>query len=197
MDKTCSATECDRAPKARGYCNTHYEQARTGRHVGPIRRRRPVGMSDNNWFDTQVALDGSGCLVWIAGKITSGYGQFYPDAGRIPAHRFAYERSYGKIPDDMIIDHQCGNRACVTPEHLKAVTIKGNNENRAVRHDSATGLRGVQPSGKKSHPWVASLTHNRKRIHVGYFDNIKDAHAAVVAARARYFTNSVSDVVGR
>ena len=41
-------------------------------------------------------------------------------------HRLAYETKYGKIPEGLVIDHLCRNRACYNPDHLEVVTQKEN-----------------------------------------------------------------------
>ena len=38
------------------------------------------------------------------------------------AHRVSYERANGPIPDDLIVHHRCGQKDCVNPSHLKALT---------------------------------------------------------------------------
>jgi len=40
----------------------------------------------------------------------------------VRAHRFAYELLVGPIPEGMDLDHVCGVRLCVWPEHLEPVT---------------------------------------------------------------------------
>lgn len=42
------------------------------------------------------------------------------------AHRVAYERLVGPIPDGMQLDHLCRNRLCVNPDHLEPVTAQEN-----------------------------------------------------------------------
>lgn len=65
----------------------------------------------------------TGCWIWT-GKLRKGYGQF---RGR-PAHRVSYEAFVGPIPEGLVIDHLCRNRACVRPDpkHLEPVTAREN-----------------------------------------------------------------------
>lgn len=74
-------------------------------------------------FISFIREDDSGCWVWT-GKINKfGYGYFQIDrATSARAHRFAYEQWAGAIPDGLVIDHLCRNRACVNPDHLEPVT---------------------------------------------------------------------------
>lgn len=65
------------------------------------------------------------CWLWKAGKV-GGYGRFYFKGKAVLAHRFAYEKTYGKIPKGLEIDHLCRNVACVKYLHLEAVTHKVN-----------------------------------------------------------------------
>ena len=66
---------------------------------------------------------GDGCWLWTGNVNIRGYGVASLGAGRRPlAHRVAYEWTYGSIPENKEIHHICGNKACVRPDHLVALT---------------------------------------------------------------------------
>jgi HNH endonuclease len=68
-----------------------------------------------------------GCWVWT-GKISkNGYGAVTVNYKSVGAHRFFYEELVGPIPEGLVLDHLCRNRACVNPAHLEQVTCRVNN----------------------------------------------------------------------
>ena len=68
----------------------------------------------------------NGCLAWTGGHTLNGYGQFNGGGRSKLAHRWAYERFVGPIPDGLELDHLCSKRDCVQVDHLEAVTHKVN-----------------------------------------------------------------------
>jgi hypothetical protein len=73
------------------------------------------------------------CWPWIAtSKTRGGYGAFYIQGRRIPAHRMSYLLAHGEIPDADIA-HSCANNLCVNPAHLEATDRTANMKNAETR----------------------------------------------------------------
>lgn len=66
------------------------------------------------------------CWEWIGAKSDRGYGRFWFEGSRQPAHRVAYTLMVGKIPKGNEVDHLCRNHSCVNPKHLEVVSHKEN-----------------------------------------------------------------------
>jgi hypothetical protein len=67
------------------------------------------------------------CWLWTGARNRQGYGSFFLSEGRwVWPHRFAYELTYGPIPEDLVLDHLCRNPSCVRPGHLEAVLFRVN-----------------------------------------------------------------------
>lgn len=78
-------------------------------------------------FDAKVVSDHeTGCLLWCGATNNTGYGTVRVRGRTLLAHRVAYERHIGPIPDGLQIDHLCRIRRCVNPRHLEIVTSKEN-----------------------------------------------------------------------
>jgi len=134
-----------------------------------------------------------GCWEWT-GRITAyGYGRICAHGESRQAHRVSYELANGPIPEGLVIDHKCHNRACVNPDHLRAITQKQNIENHSgPTKTSKSGVRGVSWS-KNAKKWTAFVQHNKKNLYLGYFTDIAEAEAAVIAKRNELFTHNDAD----
>lgn len=74
------------------------------------------------FHEKYIVDDITGCAVWIAWTSDLGYGRFMMGRRYMGAHRFAYEHFVGPVPEGLVLDHLCRNRACVEPSHLRAVS---------------------------------------------------------------------------
>lgn len=67
------------------------------------------------------------CLEWVGGKQRQGYGTFRLRGSSHLAHRVSYRNWVGSVPEGLVLDHLCRNRACVNPTHLEPKTVGDNN----------------------------------------------------------------------
>jgi hypothetical protein len=73
------------------------------------------------------------CWVWTGSKTNIGYGQTWTKQGARLAHREAYARAKGPIPDGSIVRHTCDNRLCVNPDHLLVGSLSDNTQDMISR----------------------------------------------------------------
>lgn len=152
---TCSIPECENQVKARGYCNAHW--LRWSRHGDPLlggKLRKPGRSYSERFFAMTREVD-SGCIEWVGSISPQGYGQFQSGDGSSLAHRIAYELAFGKIPETLVIDHLCRNRACVNVEHLELVTQRVN----ILRGIGESAKNVVKTHCKNGHEFTSANTY--------------------------------------
>lgn len=93
------------------------------------------------------------CWVWMGAKGGGPppYGHFGLGPrrlGTMPAHRVAYELVVGRVPDGLVLDHQCRNRLCVNPDHLRPVTNRIN----VLIGEGASAINLQKTHCRKGHP---------------------------------------------
>jgi hypothetical protein len=163
MKKVCAIPECDAPVNSRGWCRIHYMRwwangDPTGtRPKGP--KPQPIGA--RFWAKVRDAEDlspngMSGCMIWTAQIIPSGYGTFRMNNPRrqVVAHRVAYELVIGAIPEGLELDHLCRRRCCVNPAHLEAVTHREN-----VLRGTAGDQERVKTHCAQGHPFTPENTY--------------------------------------
>lgn len=126
----CTIDDCETPSHARGLCPKHYWRLRKSGspHATPSRDHEAI-------FLRSTERQGD-CLIWTGTLRSDGYGVIGVNGRNVRAHRFAYEREHGPIPEGMQVDHACHVRSCVRPEHLRLATPRQNAQNRSGRHPS-------------------------------------------------------------
>ncbi len=79
------------------------------------------------------------------------------------AHRAAWTIQNGPIPEGLVIDHLCKNRACVNTSHMEVVTLKEN----TLRGTGPTAINARRATCKAGHPYseatLLTVTKNDRR----------------------------------
>jgi hypothetical protein len=126
-DTTCSAVNCKRASRSRGWCNMHYlrwYKYGDPNHPVAAQPERIHGTPEERFWPK---VDASGdCWEWTRSKNKGGYGQFSFKGHSYLAHKYAYESLVGPVPPGLELDHRCRNHACCNPDHLEPVTRRVN-----------------------------------------------------------------------
>jgi hypothetical protein len=103
-------------------------------------------------------------------------------------HRLAWLYVHGEFPKyciDHINRNPSDNRIC----NLRLATQKQNLENQSMNRKNTSGFTGVSWT-KSRNRYRATITHNKKQYHLGFFLNAEDASKAYKKAAKEIFTHS-------
>ena len=174
--QTCSIDGCERKHYARGWCRTHYR--RWQRHGDPLAGNTKYTDPEEAFLARTEPLVWSDCIIWTGTTNRAGYGRLSVNGRMVGAHRYAWERVNGPIPDGMEVDHKCWERSCVNVDHLRLATRAQNNANLSGVRKNGGGLpRGVSRYRRR---YMARVSLNGTEHYLGLFDT---PEAASIAAQ--------------
>ena len=93
---------------------------RDGFHLLNAREKNAL---PSRFWDRVLVTDG--CWLWRTPR-EDGYGRIQIGWTRKRAHVWTWEAINGPVPEGLVLDHLCRNRACVRLDHLRAVTPRDN-----------------------------------------------------------------------
>lgn len=119
----CSVDGCDNPHRSLGYCEAHY--------LRNLRYGDPLGGAARNFDSPEQAFAArtewrGDCLIWTGGRTSHGYGQIRVGGRQEHAHRYAYRRTHGDIPEGLVVRHKCDTPLCVNADHLEVGTQREN-----------------------------------------------------------------------
>lgn len=144
------------------------------------------------WFEHGKQGAARHCKSWnarFAGKeaLTATHIQGYKDghvnSRHLLAHRVIWAIVMGEWPEHDI-DHDDGDKANNRWRNLRPATSAENMQNKPVRRDSSTGIKGVQ-FHQQTGKFIANIQAHGKRHYLGLFNRAEDAKAAYDMAAAR------------
>jgi len=130
-------------------------------------------------FDELYTINNDGCFVWL-GAIDrrDGYGRFYDGTGRTAtAYGFAWQYNHGPVPEGMVLDHICRNRACVNHTHLRLLT----NAENVLCGTGVTAANAQKVECANGHPLIGDNLYVRP-------NGERDCKACRLAASRRHRT---------
>lgn len=154
--------------------------------AGKYRRGRdPRGMSVECKLARNSIPLPSGCVTWAGSVNDQGYGTISIDGRNYRAHRVMWETFGSPLAASDIVDHRCGNRSCVSIDHLRVVTKAENTQYRVkLNRNNKTGHRGVAVNAQGTYSvWVMA---NGERHYEQGFATAEEANEYALALRAKH-----------
>ena len=179
--RKCSIDGCDKIVKYRGWCHMHY--TRWLRHGDPNVRLRAATPEDA--FNRYTKWSGE-CLIWTSYKNNQGYGVMSIDNRSKYAHRYAWERANGAIPEGKGVDHICHTPLCVNIKHLRLSSHSQNLANRSGPNsrNRSSGVRNVY---RQRDRWRVQMMKEGTFYTFGTYPTVEEAAKVADQARRELF----------
>ena len=169
------------------------DSAYEGKPVNRIRKMPPL-----SFFQERLEYNAdTGQFTWLgdfnakrvgrrAGTTigSKGYRTITIKKRRYYEHRIAWYMMTGEDPTGFEIDHINGDKSDNRFSNLRLATSQTNKANCGLTASNSSGFKGVHARGSR---WIASITHDRKLIHIGMFKTAEEAARAYDAKAIELF----------
>jgi len=147
---------------------------------------RPISMfSGSGWMQERAWKTWNARFADSAMTVgPMGYVRLSINGRALKAHRVVWAMIYGKWPDG-VIDHINGDTSDNRPENLRDVSHAENCRNQKQRSTNKTGRTGVSINARVGN-FEAHITADGKHIHLGYFEDFRNAVTAREQAEKNY-----------
>lgn len=186
----CMFAGCGEKRNTWELCTGHYGQLMRGEDLAPLRGYEQYNL-EVFWSNIEKKSDRE-CWGWSGRLMAGGYGYATMNGRGSTAHRVMWELVNGPIPDGLVVDHLCSNRACVNPQHLRCVKQQLNAADRAYFPRNTSGYKNVHYD-KSRNQWVGSFHHHYKKVWVGRFDTPEEAAEAVRVRKLEIYGHEFRD----
>lgn len=102
------------------------------------------------------------CWLWTGARARKDYGAVRFQGRQQPAHRVAWQLTFGPIPGGLFVLHHCDNPPCVRPDHLFLGTQADNMADKVAKGRQARlGRRKLAPIDVVAIRWLGSRLPQR------------------------------------
>lgn len=114
------------------------------------------------WAKVKKSDVSDGCWTW-EGATMNGYGLFWVRPKPQRAHRVSFLLANGHYPaPDLVCCHNCGNRMCVRPDHLRADTHLANMADKVAHGTAPIGVNN--PRSKLTEEQVLAIFRDPRKL---------------------------------
>lgn len=131
----------------------------------------------------KVAVQGAPAGIKVGTKQSNGYSYVVVDGKKILIHRVVFLFCKGYLPK--FIDHVDGNKSNNSIDNLREATRAENGYNRKAYANNKSGIKNVTWI-ERLKKWTVKLTVDKKRLHLGSFEDLELAELVAIEARNKY-----------